>query len=114
VAETLAEILTRDGHIVDAAPDGAAGLARLTDAAYDVIFSDLRMPKLDGPAFYARLARDLPEAQRRVAFITGDTLTPQAATFLEAARRPALQKPFSPEDVRRVVRRILAERPADA
>jgi hypothetical protein len=42
----------------------------------------------------------------RLAFITGDTLSSEARTFLRDARRPCLEKPFLPEDVLRLVAQV--------
>jgi two-component system nitrogen regulation response regulator GlnG len=53
----LAELLRRDGFVVEVCPSGLAGLQRLTeDPAPDVLVTDLRMPQIDGVTV-ARLAR---------------------------------------------------------
>jgi hypothetical protein len=49
-----------------------------------------------------------PALQRRFVFLTGDTLSPEAREFLEGTRVPSLTKPFTAEDVRRVVREAVA------
>lgn len=45
-----------------------------------------------------------------MAFLTGDTLAPEGLEFLEGVRRPTIENPFSPDDVRRVLGRLVAER----
>ncbi|OGK77833.1 MAG: hypothetical protein A2X52_12230 [Candidatus Rokubacteria bacterium GWC2_70_16] len=107
VAQLLADVLEADGHLVDTAADGAAALARLSERSYDMVLSDLRMPTLDGPGLYGELERRHPELTRRIAFVTGDALSPRTREFLEATGAPCLEKPFRPEDVRRIVSRIL-------
>jgi CheY-like chemotaxis protein len=52
---------------------------------YDLILCDLRMPELDGPGFYRVLEERYPQLWRCVAFLTGDTLSPEAREFLETA-----------------------------
>ena len=42
------EYLGSDGHIVETASDGAAGLARFKDAQWDLVLTDRSMPKLNG------------------------------------------------------------------
>ena len=74
IALTLAEMLEPDGHAIDIAENGAEALERLEDQSYDLIISDLRMPELDGPGLYRELGARFPEMQRRIFFVTGDTL----------------------------------------
>jgi two-component system NtrC family sensor kinase len=107
IAATLAEVLERDGHTVDIAGDGAEGLDRLRARAYDVIFTDTRMPGLDGVAFYEELARRLPALARRVIFVTGDLIDRDKREFLESTGRPVVPKPFDLDSVRRALGRVL-------
>ena len=46
--DSLAQTLVREGHEVVAAPDGAAAAARLGAARFDLLITDLRMPKITG------------------------------------------------------------------
>lgn len=108
VADLLAEILRGAGFTVALAEGGHAALDLL--AATDdvaVILTDLRMPGLDGPSLFARLQRDKPALARRIVFVTGDMLSADIAEFLRESGQPCLEKPFSPEDVRRAVAAIL-------
>jgi CheY-like chemotaxis protein len=75
VVRALAALLRRDGYRVATAPNGRHALAQLQEQPYDVILCDLRMPELDGPAFYAILTRQYPALRQRVIFLTGDTRT---------------------------------------
>ena len=93
------------GHSVVTASDGAAGLERAIAEQFDLIISDLRMPRLGGREFYESLLRRNPEAARRVAFSTGDTVRGDTLDFLEAQGRPCLQKPFSLAELRSLLRK---------
>jgi signal transduction histidine kinase len=104
----LADMLAVDGHQVETAANGAMALAKLRERAYDLILSDLRMPELDGPGLWRELERHDPGLQRRVIFLTGDTLSQEITEFLRKTRVPTVSKPFSQEEVRRAVRRVLA------
>jgi len=44
---------------------------------------------------------------RRFVFVTGDILNPRTREFLERIDAPRLEKPFTLESVKRVVRRAL-------
>ena len=46
---------------------------------------------------------------RRSAFVTGDSVGQAAADFLAGSGRPVLEKPFVPEEVRRVVAALAAD-----
>jgi hypothetical protein len=46
---------------------------------------------------------------RRVAFVTGDTMSPAARAFLDSTGRPRLEKPIAPDDLRALMGRMLAE-----
>jgi len=107
IAELLAEVLAAEGHRVETVGDGATALERLRGRAHDLVVSDLRMPGLDGPALYQAVQRELPELARRFIFITGDALGRQVKEFIEQNQAPSIGKPFSFEEVRRVVRRVL-------
>jgi DNA-binding NarL/FixJ family response regulator len=64
------------------------------------------MPGLDGPSLFRHLEANHPELVERVAFITGDTLSGEIHKFLQATRRPYLEKPVGPDDIRDLVRQI--------
>src|SRR4029077_11740253 len=68
---------------------------------------DLRMPRLDGPAFYEALVSAGSPAKNRILFITGDTLAPRTLEFLESRALPYLAKPFLVEELNLAVNRML-------
>jgi signal transduction histidine kinase/CheY-like chemotaxis protein len=107
IAETLAEILTDLGHRVEIVAHGAAALNQLKAGPFDLILSDLKMPVLDGPGLYAALSRDHPSMMGRIAFLTGDTLSQRQGEFLAETGAACLEKPFTPDEVRRFVGHLL-------
>ena len=92
------------GHTVETAMDGQTGLERALADSFDLILSDLRMPRVGGREFYEQLTVQSPDAARRVAFSTGDTVRGDTMAFLEAQGRPCLQKPFSLAELRGLLR----------
>ncbi len=44
----IREALTRSGHEVEVALDGVEGIQKFDDGCYDMVITDLRMPRLDG------------------------------------------------------------------
>ena len=100
VAETLCELLEREGYEVKAVGDGAAAMMALNREDFDLIVSDLRMPGMSGPDLHARIAETRPQLLGRMGFVTGDTLGSSMNEFLRDCGRPVLEKPFTKAGVR--------------
>ena len=111
VVRALEGLLRRDGYLVSTASNGRHALARLQERHYDVIVCDLRMPELDGPAFYAILTRQYPALRQRVIFLTGDTGGEDNRTFLTQCGRPWLRKPSPITTIRRAIQDVLQAYP---
>jgi CheY-like chemotaxis protein len=111
VVRALAGLLRRDGYRVGTASNGRHALARLQEQPYDVIVCDLRMPELDGPAFYATLTQQYPALRQRVIFLTGDTGGEDNRTFLTQCGRPWLRKPSPITTIRRAIQDVLQAYP---
>ncbi len=103
----VAEALGDAGFSVDRASDGLEALERLHARSYDLIICDLKMPRLDGAAFYAELERRDPSMRRRVLFVTGDVAGTEAERFLAETGCRWLAKPFRLKDLLRVARDML-------
>ncbi|MFN3387886.1 MAG: PAS domain S-box protein [Allosphingosinicella sp.] len=108
VAETLRELLEREGYQVRIAHDGAEALMALDREDFDLILSDLRMPGVSGPDLHARLAETRPHLLSRIGFVTGDTLGSSMDEFLRGCGRPVLEKPFTRVGVRCLIASIAA------
>lgn len=109
VAESLAEILGLDGHGIDLADSGITALKRIADTDYDLILTDMRMPKMDGPALYREIEKNHPHLCSRVAVITGDTLEAAASDFLKKTGLRWIEKPFIPADLRKIIKEMLSD-----
>lgn len=55
IRNTLREILADEGHEVEVAENGKQGLEMAQAKAYDLIFSDIKMPEMDGLEFLMKL-----------------------------------------------------------
>jgi two-component system NtrC family sensor kinase len=105
LAQTLADILAPDGHQTTLAEHGKKALEALRNRDYDLIISDLRMPVMDGPSLYRELERSMPRYMERILFVTGDTLSIPVREFLTSYALDVIEKPYSPEEVRRAIAR---------
>jgi two-component system NtrC family sensor kinase len=108
LAVAVAEALEDAGFTVDRAGDGEEGLTRLTEADYDLIVCDLKMPRIDGMQFYRAMAAATPALARRVIFVTGDVAGTDAERFLEETACRWLSKPFRLGDLLRAARDTLS------
>jgi two-component system NtrC family sensor kinase len=102
----VAEALSDAGFEVDRAGDGEEALACVKARPYDLIVCDLKMPRLDGTAFYRMIAATYPALARRIVFVTGDVAGTDAEGFLRESGCRWLPKPFRLHDLLRVAREI--------
>jgi signal transduction histidine kinase/CheY-like chemotaxis protein len=109
VAQLIVDVLREEGHDVEAVLDSQEGLTRIARHDYDLVICDLRMPRLDGRAFYEALARSGSSMTERIIFITGDMLAPRTLEFLEPNGFPYLAKPFLVEELKIAVNRMLEQ-----
>lgn len=94
VVEQLTEAL---GHRARVADSGQAALELLEAAPYDVVISDIRMPKMDGFELAQRIRTAFPDMQ--IILMTGYSLdqTSQMAADLDV--RAFLHKPFKASEL---------------
>lgn len=108
----LQEILRGQlGCEVDLVSDGAAGWERLQSRDYDLIVSDVRMPRMNGLEFYERIRAERPALMARLIFVTGHGGTGEGdmAERLAATGRPILNKPFTMEALQRLCDDVLVD-----
>jgi CheY-like chemotaxis protein len=106
-------ILRRDGHHVELAENGQAGVDAVSDTPFDLAFVDLLMPGKDGMRTIAEIRRIAPLLP--VVAMSGMSPTHEmAAEAPAAAHKPAtpsaiywLHKPFKPDRLRQVVQAAL-------
>lgn len=60
IRNTLREILADEGHTVEVAENGKQGLEMAQNKAYDLIFSDIKMPEMDGMELLKALKQPIP------------------------------------------------------
>jgi CheY-like chemotaxis protein/anti-sigma regulatory factor (Ser/Thr protein kinase) len=97
------------GHIPVVAGDGEEALARASREQFDLIISDLRMPRFGGRELYEELTRRNPRMAARLVFSTGDTVRGDTLTFLETLDRPYLHKPFSLAELRALLAEVVRD-----
>jgi signal transduction histidine kinase len=104
----VTEVMHGLGHHVGEATTGHEALVRLRERTWDLVMLDLRLPDVDGSTVWERALAPDPRLAGRVVFMTGDIMSAETQGFLDTAGRPFLLKPFTMEEVGRVVSEVLA------
>ena len=107
ICELLIDFLEDSGLQIETAASGQDALRLIGARDFDAIVCDLRMPGMDGPALFDKVARERPDMISRFIFGTGDLLSESSRRFLKECNRPFLEKPFMPEQVRRLVKQVV-------
>ena len=92
IRDLLYDVLTRKGYRVDTAEDGSRGLEKAKTKKYDVVFTDIRMPGMNGVEVYKRLKVISPESQ--VIVMTGYGLEQMIQEALHLGAFADIKKPF--------------------
>jgi two-component system cell cycle sensor histidine kinase/response regulator CckA len=108
LASAVIDALRDAGYIVQHAADGEEALEKVQAEPFDLVICDLKMPRVDGMAFYRMLSAAVPRLSKRVIFVTGDVAGTDAESFLEESGCRWLAKPFRLGDLLRAVREGLS------
>ncbi|MBN2715535.1 MAG: response regulator [Deltaproteobacteria bacterium] len=114
IRDVLFQSLSRAGHEITLAEDGDHGLSRFLsrfdDAPFDLVITDLIMPKKEGVETIAELKKIAPDA--KIIAISGGYRLP-AENYLKIAStlgvNGTLIKPFEKAELLDEVQRVLAE-----
>jgi len=109
VRTTLFETLTRAGHAVDLARDGEEALVKFQACRFELVISDIQMPRLDGMNLMAEIKRSSPDTP--VILMSGAGTISQAVEAMKCGASDYLLKPFSGELLTETVGRVLRSRP---
>ena len=104
IRNTLREILADEGHDVDVAENGKQGLDMAQNKAYDLIYSDIKMPEMDGLELLAAIKNqhtdDFESADCPVVMITGHG---DVETAVQALKMGAYDFLLKPLDLNRIL-----------
>ncbi len=101
--EMLRTLLTLDGHHVEVAADGRAGLGLILDARPEVALIDVGLPELDGYEVARQVRRTPGSTMVRLVALTGYGQSYDRIRAQEAGFDLHLTKPVEPKELRRAL-----------
>ena len=103
----LRKILSKQGHNVEIAETGSAGVKKVEESFFDIVITDLKMPGVDG----IELLRKAKEAysDTLVIVITGYGTVESAVEAIKLGAYDYITKPFEAEHIKMVVRKALKQ-----
>jgi DNA-binding response OmpR family regulator len=107
IGRLFKRILNAEGFDVDFVQDGRIAIETVNNNHYDLCISDIRLPGINGIQLYEQLKANHPQLSLHTIFITGDTMNANIQLFLQESGMPWLVKPFNPEELVTIVRRLL-------
>ena len=97
-------VLEAKGHRVEVCNDPRAGLQAALTGNFDILLVDLRMPELDGLEILTQIKG--AEIDSEVVIITGNSSIESAVEAMRLGASDYLSKPFSPEELTMVIRKM--------
>ena len=108
IRELLHEIITHLGHRVITAVDGIDALEKLTDDHFDIVITDISMPRMDGIELIKRIKTDFDDVD--VIAITAYEMTYKYTDIIALGASDFISKPFNVDELEAKLNRILRER----
>lgn len=105
--ESLCTLLFLVGHHADAAADGVAALECLTSSEYDVVVSDINMPRLNGFGLFREIRSSEAHRHLPIILMSGNPNEEEAAIALGHDAVGFLMKPLALEALEAAVEHLL-------
>ncbi len=111
----IQRLLEKLGHSVDLVTDGEAALQKIQGIQYDLLLTDVQMPKIDGLQV-TRLIRNLetPNARLPVVALSASATLQDREACLSAGMNDHLSKPVDVTALRNVINRWTSDHQNDA
>jgi len=108
VRESLYHWFSKEGHVVETAASGFEALEKLEAYPFELLFVDIKMPRMDGIELLGRIKADYPDTL--VIIITAYGSIESAVTAMRAGASDYLLKPFKPDHLSLVMERIFHQK----
>ena len=104
IGQACLRVLSAEGFEVDLAENGLIAKELILKKSYDLCLSDIKIPKINGVDLYRYIEKEHAALADKVIFTTGDLLSKDTWLFLKEVDRPFLLKPFTPDQLKSVVK----------
>ncbi len=104
VNEFLTETLSRAGYLVDSAMSGEEAIKMISDKAYEILISDIKMKGMDGLTLLKQAKDARPEIV--VVMITAFGTIETAVNAMKLGAYDYLLKPISPDAIEMLIERV--------
>ncbi|MBW6423730.1 response regulator [Rhizobium sp. XQZ8] len=101
--------LSNAGYTITEAVDGMDGIEKLNAGQFDLIVTDLNMPKMDGLTMIRELRKMPAHMGVPVIFLTTESDNDLKQQAKAAGATGWLTKPFDPESLVKIVRKVLGK-----
>jgi CheY-like chemotaxis protein/glycine cleavage system H lipoate-binding protein len=108
ILDSFRKILVLDGYSVDTVTTGQEALGLVQTHAYDFVFTDLKMPAMDGVEVVKAVRHLRPDID--VVIITGYATVETAVECMKHGAMDYVQKPFTEEELLAFTRKALIKR----
>ena len=108
IRQAIKIALAGEGYSVAEAGDGAEGLAKAGGGGFDLIITDLNMPVMDGLTMIRQLRTKPAGTGVPILFLTTESDADIKAQAKAAGATGWLTKPFDPQQLVRIVKKVLA------
>ena len=112
IVELYLQLLQALGHSIDTASTGLEALRKIQESDFDLVITDIKMPRMSGIQLYEKTMEIKPSMRRRFIFITGDMNSLTSRQFSTVTDNPCLLKPVNIEKIEATIREVLSTRPA--
>jgi two-component system chemotaxis response regulator CheY len=109
IRELVSVILKSQGHIVHTATNGIEGLQQAQDGGYDLVITDVHMPKMDGIEFVAKIRQYPDYKYTPILMLTTDNSSERKANARMMGASGWLTKPFDSTRLSSAVKKLLAK-----
>ncbi len=109
ISDVCRRVLVSEGFEVDIAVNGKIAQDMIEERQYDLCLFDIKTPVMNGKQLYQSIQEKHPQLIDRVVFTTGDVVGGDTQSFLGQSGRPFLSKPFTPDELKTIVRETLRQ-----
>lgn len=106
--EVLTMLLEEEGYDIVSVSDGQEGIELINDNIFDIVITDIKMPKADGFEVLRKVKEVLPETL--VVMITAFATTESAIDAMKQGAYDYIHKPFKIDEIRLVIRKALEKK----